>query len=242
MEAVNGGDTAWVLTSTALVLVMTPALAFFYGGMVRKKNVLSTLNLSFVLVALIGAQWVLYGYSLAFGPDVAGLVGTLRFLGFAGVGSEPSRYAPTIPHIAFAAFQMMFAIITPALITGARIGIRTHRPAAFGARDVHVRRLQEGQRHDGAGDAPGNLAGHATGLGRAIGRNGALMGQLARLDQDFEGCQEAYHTLGSHIGHAQARYSEIDARLSRFGDRLSALSAGQDHDAGTKNPDNAAIH
>jgi len=70
----------------------------------------------------------------------------------------------------------------------------------------------------------------------------ALMGQLARLDQDFEGCQEAYHTLGSHIGHAQARYSEIDARLSRFGDRLSALSAGQDHDAGTKNPDNAAIH
>lgn len=119
MGTVNSGDTAWVLTSTALVLVMTPALAFFYGGMVRKKNVLSTLNLSVIMMALIGVQWVLVGYSLAFGGDVGGLIGDLRFLGFAGVGQEPGAYAPTIPHLAFAAFQMMFAIITPALITGA---------------------------------------------------------------------------------------------------------------------------
>jgi Amt family ammonium transporter len=116
---IDSGDTAWLLISSALVLVMTPALAFFYGGMVRKKNVLSTLNLSFIMMCLISIQWLLYGYSLAFGSDVGGIIGGLNFLGFAGVGAEPSAYAPTIPHMLFAAFQMMFAIITPALITGA---------------------------------------------------------------------------------------------------------------------------
>jgi Amt family ammonium transporter len=116
---IDSGDTSWLLVSSALVLMMTPALAFFYGGMVRKKNVLSTLNLSFIIMALISVQWLLFGYSLAFGPDVGGLIGGLDFLGFAGVGSTPSDYAPTVPHMAFAAFQMMFAIITPALITGA---------------------------------------------------------------------------------------------------------------------------
>jgi Amt family ammonium transporter len=116
---IDSGDTAWLLVSSALVLVMTPALAFFYGGMVRKKNVLSTLNLSFIMMCLISIQWLLYGYSLAFGSDVGGIIGGLNFLGFAGVGAEPSAYAPTIPHMLFAAFQMMFAIITPALITGA---------------------------------------------------------------------------------------------------------------------------
>ncbi|MFN2154199.1 MAG: ammonium transporter [Anaerolineae bacterium] len=115
----NAGDTAWVLISSALVLVMTPALAFFYGGMVRRKNVLSTLNLSFIMIALISVQWVLYGYSLAFGTDIGGLIGGLNFAGLAGVGAAPGSYAPTVPHLAFAAFQMMFAIITPALITGA---------------------------------------------------------------------------------------------------------------------------
>ena len=119
MDAVNAGDTAWVLISSALVLVMTPALAFFYGGMVRRKNVLSTLNLSFIMIALISVQWVLYGYSLAFGTDIGGLIGGLNFAGLAGVGAAPGSYAPTVPHLAFAAFQMMFAIITPALITGA---------------------------------------------------------------------------------------------------------------------------
>jgi Amt family ammonium transporter len=116
---IDSGDTTWVLVSTALVLVMTPALAFFYGGMVRKKNILSTLNLSFIMICLISIQWVIYGYSLAFGSDVGGLVGGLDFLGFNGVGVDPAAIAPTIPHMLFAAFQMMFAIITPALITGA---------------------------------------------------------------------------------------------------------------------------
>ena len=116
----NAGDTAWVLISSALVLMMTPALAFFYGGMVRRKNILSTLNLSMILTGLIGIQWVLFGYSLAFGKDSGGVIGGLNFLGLAGVGAAPEpTYAPTIPHLAFAAFQMMFAIITPALITGA---------------------------------------------------------------------------------------------------------------------------
>ncbi len=99
---------------------MTPALAFFYGGMVRRKNVLSTLTLSYIFMSLIGVQWVLYGYSLSFGPDIGGLIGGLDFLGFRGVGAEPNAdYAKTIPHELFAAFQMMFAVITPALITGA---------------------------------------------------------------------------------------------------------------------------
>jgi Amt family ammonium transporter len=120
METINAGDTAWVLVSAALVLMMTPALAFFYGGMVRKKNILSTLNLSFIIMALLSIQWVLYGYSLAFGADLGGIIGGLNFLGLVGVdGSPNAAYAPTIPHLAFAAFQMMFAIITPALITGA---------------------------------------------------------------------------------------------------------------------------
>jgi len=119
MQTINSGDTAWVLISTALVLVMTPALAFFYGGMVRKKNILSTLNLSIIVMALIGVQWVLYGYSLVFGADHKGLIGGLNFLGLNGVGAAANAsYAATIPHLAFCAFQMMFAIITPALITG----------------------------------------------------------------------------------------------------------------------------
>lgn len=117
---IDTGDTAWVLVATALVMVMTPALAFFYGGMVRKKNILSTLNLSFIILALISIQWVLFGYSLAFGTTTGGVVGSLEYLGFTGVGAEPNAaYAPTIPHLAFSAYQMMFAIITPALITGA---------------------------------------------------------------------------------------------------------------------------
>ena len=120
MESINAGDTAWVLIASAMVLLMVPALAFFYGGMVRKKNILSTLNLNFIIIGLVSIQWVLYGYSLAFGNDTLGLIGGLNFLGLAGVGAAPNAdYAATIPHLAFAAFQMMFAIITPALITGA---------------------------------------------------------------------------------------------------------------------------
>ena len=116
----NSGDTAWLLVCCALVLLMTPALALFYGGMVRRKNVLSTLTLSYVFMALIGIQWILYGYSLAFGADINGWIGGLNFIGFNGVGALPNGdYSKTIPHALFAAFQMMFAVITPALITGA---------------------------------------------------------------------------------------------------------------------------
>ncbi len=117
---INAGDTAWILVCCALVLMMTPGLAFFYGGMVRRKNILSTLTLSFVFMALIGVQWVVFGYSLAFGEDIAGVVGGLGHVFFNGVGLAPSPdYAPTIPHELFASYQMMFAVITPALITGA---------------------------------------------------------------------------------------------------------------------------
>ena len=120
MNQINAGDTAWVLVCCSLVLMMTPALGFFYGGMVRRKNILSTLTLSYVFLALIGVQWVLFGYSLAFGPDIQGLIGGLDFLGLQGVGALPNaNYSKTIPESLFAAFQMMFAVITPALITGA---------------------------------------------------------------------------------------------------------------------------
>jgi len=119
-EGISGGDTAWVLMSAALVMLMTPGLAFFYGGLVRPKNVLSTIMHSFFILALISVQWVLWGYSLAFGPDVGGIIGSLDWVGLNGVDAEPNTdYAATIPHYAFMAFQMMFAIITPALITGA---------------------------------------------------------------------------------------------------------------------------
>jgi Amt family ammonium transporter len=117
---INTGDTAWVLVATALVMIMTPALAFFYGGMVRRKNILSTINLSFIVLGLISVQWVLFGYSLAFGSTRGGFVGSLEFTGLLNVGETPNvTYAGNIPHLAFAAYQMMFAIITPALITGA---------------------------------------------------------------------------------------------------------------------------
>ncbi|HOV24945.1 MAG TPA: ammonium transporter [Pseudobacteroides sp.] len=117
---IDTGDTAFNMISAALVFLMTPALAFFYGGMVRKKNVLNTLMNSFVMVGLISIQWVLIGYTLAFGSDKGGIIGGLDFLGFIGVGGTPNPdYAATIPHAGFAMYQMMFAIITPALITGA---------------------------------------------------------------------------------------------------------------------------
>src|SRR5215203_6475584 len=117
---IDSGDTAWVLASAALVMLMTPALGFFYGGLVRRKNVLSTIMHSFFILALISVQWVLWGYSLAFGPDMGGIIGGLDWVGLNGVGAEPNPdYAKTIPHQLFMVFQMMFAVITPALITGA---------------------------------------------------------------------------------------------------------------------------
>ena len=117
----NSGDTAWVLTASALVLLMTiPGLAFFYGGLVRRKNVLSILMQCFIIVCVISLQWALFGYSLAFGPDFHGIIGNLDWAGLSGVGAAPnSNYAATIPHLAFMIFQAMFAVITPALIIGA---------------------------------------------------------------------------------------------------------------------------
>jgi Amt family ammonium transporter len=118
---IDKADTAWVLISSALVLLMTiPGLALFYGGMVRRKNALATLAHSFAIVCLISVQWVLWGYTLAFGPDKGGIIGGLEWAGLHGVGMAPNpAYAKTIPHQAFMIFQMMFAVITPALITGA---------------------------------------------------------------------------------------------------------------------------
>ena len=114
------GDTAFVLVASALVMFMTPGLALFYGGMVRAKNVLGTLMQSVFALGLVSVLWVLIGYTLAFGPDKGGLIGGLDFLGFSGVGGEPNdALAGTIPHVGFATFQLMFAVITPALITGA---------------------------------------------------------------------------------------------------------------------------
>jgi Amt family ammonium transporter len=118
---VDSGDTAWVLASATLVLGMTvPGLALFYGGLVRSKNVLGTIMQSFIILCVVSVLWILVGYSLAFGPDSKGLIGGLDWIGLSGVGSVPHpTYGPTIPHAAFMVFQLMFAAITPALITGA---------------------------------------------------------------------------------------------------------------------------
>ncbi len=116
---INEGNTSWVLTSSALVLAMiVPGLALFYGGMVRSKNVLSTMMHSFISICIVSVVWVFWGYSLAFGPDVSGIIGGLDMMGLAGVGPEPSE-GSTIPHMAFMVFQLMFAAITVALISGA---------------------------------------------------------------------------------------------------------------------------
>ena len=119
MDAINTGDTAFILIASALVMFMTPGLALFYGGMVRSKNVLGTIMHSFIILGLVTIEWVLWGYSTSFGPDLGGLIGSLDWFGLSGVGIAPFKdYAGTIPHQAFMIFQMMFAIITPALITG----------------------------------------------------------------------------------------------------------------------------
>ena len=117
---ISAGDTAWILVSSAMVMLMTPGLAFFYGGMVRRKNVLSTIMMSFAILLLVGFLWVVYGYSLSFGPDKGGIIGGLEWFGLIGVGQAPSStYATTVPHLAFMIYQAMFAIITVALFTGA---------------------------------------------------------------------------------------------------------------------------
>ncbi len=116
---ISSGDTAWMLVSTALVMLMTPGLGLFYAGMVRTKNVLGTIMQSFMCLGIVSIIWVFYGYSLAFGPDMGGLIGSLDWAGLTGVGMNPGPYSDKIPHLVYCAFQLMFAIITPALITGA---------------------------------------------------------------------------------------------------------------------------
>lgn len=119
MGILNSGDISWMLTSSALVLIMTPGLAFFYGGLVRRKNVANTMLSSVSIMGLASILWVLIGFSLAFSGDNGGIIGNLKWFGLTSVGAAPGPFAPTIPNLCFAVFQMMFAIITPALITGA---------------------------------------------------------------------------------------------------------------------------
>jgi len=128
-KMMDTGDTGFIMMCTALVFIMTPGLAFFYGGMVRKKNVLSTLMHSWVVIGIMSLQWILVGYTLAFGPDYHGLIGGLDWMGLKGVGMDPNPdYAATLPAIVFMGFQMMFAVITPALISGS-IAERMRFPA-----------------------------------------------------------------------------------------------------------------
>ena len=118
----NSGDTAFMIFSTALVFFMTPGLAFFYGGLVRRKNVVNTMMACVAIMGVAIVMWTLFGYSLAFGGNHFGVIGDFRWFGLNGVGMEPGPYADTIPHLVFCAFQMMFAIITPALFTGSLVG------------------------------------------------------------------------------------------------------------------------
>jgi len=117
--ALDSGATAWILASTALVMLMTPGVGFFYGGLVRKKNFISMITLSFVAFALVSIQWVILGYSLAFGPDVGGFIGNLDFLGLNGVGMDPGSYSPAIPGLLYMVFQLVFATVTMAIVTSA---------------------------------------------------------------------------------------------------------------------------
>jgi Amt family ammonium transporter len=117
--ALDSGATAWILASTALVMLMTPGVGFFYGGLVRKKNFISMITLSFVAFALVSIQWVILGYSLSFGPDVGGFIGNLNFLGLNGVGMDPGGYSPAIPGLLYMVFQLVFATVTMAIVTSA---------------------------------------------------------------------------------------------------------------------------
>jgi Amt family ammonium transporter len=119
MDALNSGDISWMLTSSALVLIMTPGLAFFYGGLVKRKNTINMIMSSVFIMGLASILWVLFGFTMSFSGDVGGIIGNFNWFGLNGVDAAPGPYAPSIPNLLFAIFQMMFAIITPALITGA---------------------------------------------------------------------------------------------------------------------------
>ena len=114
---IDSGDTAWLLASTALVMLMTPGVGLFYGGLVRKKNFISMVAMSFVAFALVSIQWIVIGYSIAFGGDVSGAMGNLSLVGLEGVGMQPGPYSPAIPGLLFMAYQLMFAAVTMAIVT-----------------------------------------------------------------------------------------------------------------------------
>ena len=118
----SSGDTGFIMLCSALVFLMTPGLAFFYGGLGPPENVVNTMMACIGIMGLSIVMWVLFGYSLSFGGNHAGIIGDFRYFAFQGVGADPGPYADTIPHLVFAGFQMMFAVITPALITGAVVG------------------------------------------------------------------------------------------------------------------------
>ena len=115
--AIDSGATAWILTATALVMIMTPAVGFFYGGLVRRKNLISMITLSFVAFALVSIQWVVFGYSLAFGSDIGGFIGNLEYLGLNNVGMDAGKFSPAIPGLLFMVFQLVFATVTMAIVT-----------------------------------------------------------------------------------------------------------------------------
>ncbi len=115
--AIDSGATAWILAATALVMIMTPAVGFFYGGLVRRKNLISMITLSFVAFALVSIQWVVFGYSLAFGSDIGGLIGNLEYLGLNNVGMDAGKFSPAIPGLLFMVFQLVFATVTMAIVT-----------------------------------------------------------------------------------------------------------------------------
>ena len=118
-EKLNYADVGFMAFAALMVFFMTPALGFFYGGMVKRKNVLNTIMMSLAAIGIVGLQWILFGYSLSFGSDVGGVIGGLQWLGFSGVGlAANADLCATIPHIEFAIFQMMFAVITAAIISG----------------------------------------------------------------------------------------------------------------------------
>ena len=124
---ISAGDTAWMLGATALVFFMMPGLALFYGGLVGVRNVIDTMAQSFIAIGIVSVLWIVIGYSLAFGPDHTGVVGGLQYFMLRGIGTKPSTFAPTIPPLLFMAFQMTFAVITPALIAGAFVGRMSFR-------------------------------------------------------------------------------------------------------------------
>ena len=248
---IDTGDTTWMLISTALVMLMTPGLAIFYGGMVRKKNILvRAIMHSFISFGVITVIWIVYGYSLAFSPSTNGFIGGFDWIGLSGVGLEPNpNYAGTIPHQLFMLFQMMFAIISPALISGAiaermkftldRDGIRANREELFGL-------VQEGQgqvERDAPAKLPGYVAALRLGfdkLDTAIREHGSAPGgQLRYSAETREAAKVAYEVeislrrvLAERAGDsATARELKSEAGV---GEALDAAAPMEVHDLGLR--------